>query len=87
MGEALLVLPFNLACKQGNERPTAEQMAALLVPLQMHLKYTVTDRWAEVQRLAALSDCPAAIAGEEKPIVMRMNRLCSRSRPPIRCRL
>jgi hypothetical protein len=68
LGEALLVVPFNLACRQGNDRPTAEQMAALLVPLQMHLKYAVTDRWAEVQRLAALSDCPQVIAGEEKPI-------------------
>jgi len=68
LGEALLVLPFNLACKQGADRPTTEQMAALLVPLQMHLKYTTADRWAEVQRLAALSDCPAALAGGEKPI-------------------
>ena len=63
LGEALLVLPFNLACKQVADRPTPEQMAALLVPLQMHLKYTVTDRWAEVQRLAAMSDCPQVIAG------------------------
>ncbi len=63
LGEALLVLPFNLACKQGADRPTAEQMAALLVPLQMHLKYAVTDRWAEVQRLVEMSDCPQVIAG------------------------
>lgn len=63
LGEALLVLPFNLACKQGADRPAAGQMAALLVPLQMHLKYAVTDRWAEVQRLVAMSDCPQVIAG------------------------
>jgi hypothetical protein len=56
LAHSLEMIPLDIAC-QGEENIDAKQVAALLIPLQMHYKYAVTERWAESQELIALSQC------------------------------
>ncbi len=56
LAHGLAMIPLDIAC-QGEDAVTPEQLAALLLPLQMKFKYQVTDRSAFAAELAALSDC------------------------------
>ena len=57
------MIPLDIGC-QGDENLDPKQMAALLVPLQMRFKYSVTERWAETQELIALSQCDYGGSGQ-----------------------
>ena len=56
LAHSLEMIPLDVGCL-GDENIKAEQVAALLVPLQMRYKYLVSDRAAETRRLIALSEC------------------------------
>jgi hypothetical protein len=66
---ALRAIPLELGCGQGLERV---ELAALLVPWQLHLKYAVTDRHEEVRQAADAASCvyfaePAVRSASSKP--------------------
>lgn len=54
--QAVSMIPLEMAC-QAEGTLDVNQLAALLVPLQMHFKYNVTGRQAEALSLIALSEC------------------------------
>ena len=56
LSHAIEMIPLDIACR-GEDKITAKQVAALLVPLQMQFKYLVSDRIEETNRLIALSSC------------------------------
>ncbi len=56
LAQGLALIPLDLAC-QGADAISPAQVAALLLPLQMHIKYHVTDRAAFAAELAAQANC------------------------------
>jgi len=65
LAHSLGMIPLDVGC-QGDEEIDAQQVAALLVPLQMRFKYLVTDRESEARRLIALSECGYGSRDENK---------------------
>lgn len=65
LAHSLGMIPLDVGC-QGDEEIDAQQVAALLVPLQMRFKYLVTDRESEASRLIALSECGYGSRDENK---------------------
>lgn len=60
---ALAQIPLGAACLDETQI-SRKQLAALLFPLQMRLKYQVSDRQPLAQELLALLDCGTAAGGE-----------------------
>ncbi len=56
LGQSIALIPLDAAC-QGEGVIDPKQLAALLVPLQIHFKYLVSDRGTEAKRLMGLSEC------------------------------
>lgn len=54
--QAVPLIALERAC-QSNGELTAEQLAALLFPWQMHLKYSPIDRMAEIRHFVETSSC------------------------------
>ncbi len=60
----LEMIPLDIGC-QGDDKIDPQQVAALLVPLQMRFKYLVTERGTVSQELVALSQCDYAGDSED----------------------
>ena len=56
LGVGLALVPLDVAC-QGADLLSPQQVAALLVPLQMQFKYAIPNRVAEALKLMAASSC------------------------------
>ena len=56
LAHALKMIPLDLSC-QGEKYIDPKQLAALLYPLQMHLKYQIPDRKSASNELISLSKC------------------------------
>jgi hypothetical protein len=69
----LEAIPFKAGCR-GENAPTPKQVAALLVPLQMGIKYQIADRAAEMGNLKFYALCELETRGEWKriPSVVQM---------------
>lgn len=56
LADALAMIPLDIACQE-EDHIDPQQIAALLVPLQMQFKYLISDRIEETNRLISLSEC------------------------------
>jgi len=77
--QALPLIALERGCQAGGDL-TAEQLAALLFPWQMHLKYSPIDRMAEIRYFLEKSGCEAFFSGltpfengDEAPFIMISN--------------
>ena len=61
--DGLEAIPLKAGCRRENA-PTPEQVAALLVPLQMGIKYQIADRAAEMNNLKFYALCELETRGE-----------------------
>ena len=61
--EGIFMIPLDAACL-GDEQISPEQVAALLIPMQMHLKYNQPDRWKLVNDLLSHSACNYSEEGQ-----------------------
>jgi hypothetical protein len=59
----LKVIPLKAGCRS-DDAPSPEQVATLLVPLQMQIKYTVADRLSQLGNLEYYTECREKVRGE-----------------------